>query len=186
MTMEPVVTRDINRTCPMAHDPQFCRKWFLVLLRNVHFGSKYLKLRTGFPFFFFIFAKSMLTFLKNWCFFKAHANLEALREANTNPANFVLHEIALIVVKGFSKDLVPFWAARAIHSKKYCHPFEQLWLPVRKRNVIPMTQAIRLLKLSSVWIARAIRLKNSHPFTRLTTFRNHFCSNRLWRTWQKM
>ena len=87
------------------------------------------------------------------------ANLKALRAANTNPANFVLNEITLIVVKGFSKDLVPFWTARAIHSKKYCHPFEQLWLPVRKRNVIPMTRAIRLLKLSSVWIARAIRLK---------------------------
>lgn len=73
------------------------------------------------------------------------ANLKALRAANTNPANFVLHEITLIVVKGFfSKDLVPFWTARAIHSKKYCHPFEQLWLPVRKRNVIPMTRAIRL------------------------------------------
>ena len=63
LTMEPVVTRDINRTCPMPHDPQFCRKWFLVLLRNAHFGSKYLKLRTSFPIFFFIFAKSMLTFL---------------------------------------------------------------------------------------------------------------------------
>ena len=83
----------------MPHDPQFCRKWFLVLLRNVHFGSKYLKLRASFPIFFFHFREKHAY---------VPANLKALRAANTNPANFVLHEITLIVVKGFSKDLVPF------------------------------------------------------------------------------
>ena len=145
-----------------------------------------LKLRTSFPIFFSFSRKACLRSLKTDVVLRPIANLKALRDANTNPANFVLHEITLIVVKGFSKDLVPFWTARAIHSKKYCHPFEQLWLPVRKRKVIPMTRAIRLLKLSSVWIARAIRLKNSQPFKRLTTFQNHFCPNRLWWTWQKM
>ena len=50
----------------------------------------------------------MLTFLKTDVVLRPIANLKASRAANTNPANFVLHEITLIVVKGFSKDLVPF------------------------------------------------------------------------------
>lgn len=111
--MEPVVTRDINRTCPMPHDPQFCRKWFLVLLRNVHFGSKYLKLRTSFLIFFFYFREKHAY---------VPANLKALRAANTNPANFVLHEITLIVVKGFFPKI---W-----------YPFERLGLSIRKNIAI--------------------------------------------------
>ena len=108
------------------------------------------------------------------------ANLKALRAANTNPANFVLHEITLIVVKGFFPKI---W-----------YPFERLGLSIRKNIAIrsnsygyPFEKEMSSLWLElSVWIARAIRLKNSQPFKRLTSFRNHFCPNRLWRTWQKM
>lgn len=107
----------------MPHDPQFCRKWFLVLLRNVHFGSKYLKLRTSFPIFFHFREKHAYV----------PANLKALRAANTNPANFVLHEITLIVVKGFfPKIWYPFEGLGlsirkniAIRSNSYGYPFEK-------------------------------------------------------------
>ena len=68
--------------------------------------------------------------------------------------------------------------------EKKCHPFERLWLSVRKRIVIPSndlgypgvreklssvrtTRAIRWKKLSSFRTARAIRSKNRHPFERL-------------------
>ena len=109
------------------------------------------------------------------------ANLKALRAANTikKSRKFCVTRNHSDNFERVSKDLVPFWTARAIHSKKiairsnsYGYPFEKemssLWLEL------------------SVWIARAIRLKNSQPFKRLTSFRNHFCPNRLWRTWQKM
>lgn len=58
---------------------------------------------------------------------KASANLDALCATNTNPANFVLNVIidSCIRSNGSSCEL-----------EKNCHPFERLWLSVRKRNVI--------------------------------------------------
>ena len=65
----------------------------------------------------------------------------------------------LIVVKGFSKDLVSVRTAQAIRSKKDCHPFERLWLSVWKRNVTPgTTQAIRFRKI----VIRSIRSNDSN------------------------
>ena len=64
------------------------------------------------------------------------ANLDALRGANTNPGNFVLHEITDSCERvfqtlgiGLNGSGYPF--------EKNCHPFERLLLSVWKRNVIP-------------------------------------------------
>ena len=134
-----------------------------ILAQNI---SNYIQV---FPFFSFS-RKACLLSLKTDVVLRPIANLKTLRAANTNPANLVLHEIPLIVVKGFSKDLVPFWTARAIHSKKNCHQF----MATRSKKKCHGYDSGYLFekKLSSVWIARAIGLENYYPFKRLTTFRN--------------
>ena len=64
----------------------------------------------------------------------------------------------LIVVKGFSKDLVSVRTATAIRSKKKCHPFECLMLSVREKlSSFPTPRAVRSKKSLSVRTARAIR-----------------------------
>ena len=64
----------------------------------------------------------------------------------------------LIVVKGFSKDLVSVRTARAIRSKKKCHPFECLMLSVREKlSSFRTPRAVRSKKSLSVRTARAIR-----------------------------
>ena len=50
----------------------------------------------------------------------------------------------------------------ATRSKKKCHPYDSGY---------PFEKIV--IRLNSC----AIRLKNSHLFKRLTTFRNHFCPN---------
>ena len=64
----------------------------------------------------------------------------------------------LIVVKGFSKDLVSVRTATAIRSKKKCHPFECLMLSVREKlSSFRTPRAVRSKKSLSVRTARAIR-----------------------------
>ena len=80
----------------------------------------------------------------------------------------------LIVVKGFSKDLVSIRTARVIRSKNKCHPFECPRLSVRKNHhpferlalsvreklsSFRTPRAVRSKKSSSVRTARAIRSK---------------------------
>ena len=68
----------------------------------------------------------------------------------------------LIVVKGFSKDLVFIRTARVIRSKNKCHPFECPRLSVRK-NHHPFERlglSVRE-KLSSFRTPRAVRSKKS-------------------------
>ena len=64
----------------------------------------------------------------------------------------------LIVVKGFSKDLVSVRTATAIRSKKKCHPFECLMLSVREKlSSFRTPRAVRSKKSLSVRTAWAIR-----------------------------
>ena len=66
----------------------------------------------------------------------------------------------LIVVKGFSKDLVSVRTAKAVRSKKKCHPFECLRLYVREKlSSFRTPRAVRSKKSSSVRTGRAIRSK---------------------------
>ena len=68
------------------------------------------------------------------------------------------HTKLLIVVKGFSKDLVSVRTARAIRSKKKCHPFECLMLSVREKlSSFRTPRAVHSKKSLSVRTARAIR-----------------------------
>ena len=68
------------------------------------------------------------------------------------------HTKLLIVVKGFSKDLVSVRTATAIRSKKKCHPFECLMLSVREKlSSFRTPRAVRSKKSLSVRTARAIR-----------------------------
>ena len=64
----------------------------------------------------------------------------------------------LVVVKGFSKDLVSVRTATAIRSKKKCHPFECLMLSVREKlSSFRTPRAVRSKKSLSARTARAIR-----------------------------
>ena len=64
----------------------------------------------------------------------------------------------LVVVKGFSKDLVSVRTATAIRSKKNCHPFECLMLSVREKlSSFRTPRAVRSKKSLSARTARAIR-----------------------------
>ena len=111
---------------------------------------------------------------------KAHSNLDALRASNTNPANFVLHEITDSCERLFQrfgigsnvsairwKKLSSVRTALAIRLKKKCYPFEWLMLSVWEN-------------LSTVRTARTIRWKKNaiHPFEGLrTTQANPFEKN---------
>ena len=152
-----------------------------ILAQNI---SNYVQV---FPFFFSFSRKACLRSLKTDVVLRPIASLKALLAANT-----IKKSRKFCVTRNHSDSFESVFqrSGTLLNGSGYpfeenYHPFEQLWLPFRKRNVIPMTQAIRLKKLSSVGIVRATRLKNNHPFKRLTTFRNQFCPNRLWRTWQK-
>ena len=73
---------------------------------------------------------------------------------NTNPANFVLHEITDSCERLFQRFGIGSNGSGYPFEKK-CHPFERLWLSVGKRNVIPSNDSGYPFE------------KNCHPFERL-------------------
>ena len=110
---------------------------------------------------------------------KAHSNLDALRAANTNPPNFVLHEVTDSCERLFERFGIGSNAS-GYPFEKNCHPFERLWLSVWKRNVIEWLRLSVWENLLSVRTARTISLKRNaiHPFEGLrTTQANPFEEN---------
>ena len=79
-------------------------------------------------------------------YLKAHSNLDALRASNTNPANFVLHEITdsckrLFQRFGIGSNVSGYPLEKiVIRSNGSGYPFEKEMLSLR------MTQVIRLRK----------------------------------------
>ena len=125
----------------MPHDPQFCRKWYLVLLRNVHFGSKYFKLRTSFPIFFSFSRKACLRSLKTDVVLRPIASLKALLAANTikksrkfcvtrnhSDSFESVFQRSGTLLNGsgypFEKKLLSIRTAMANRLKKKCHPYD--------------------------------------------------------------
>ena len=163
------------------------QKMVFSIIEKCTFWFKTFKTTYKFSHFFSFSRKACLRSLKTDVVLRPIANLKALLAANT-----IKKSRKFCVTRNHSDSFESVFQrsgtllnGSGYPFEKNYHPFEQLWLPFRKRNVIPMTQAIRLQKLSSVWIVRATHLKIVIPSNGSLLFRNHFCPNRLWRTWQK-
>ena len=87
---------------------------------------------------------------------------------NTNPANFVLHEITDSCERLFQRFGIGSNGSGYPFEKK-CHPFERLWLSVGKRNVIPSNDSgYPFVKNCHPFEQLGLSVgKNCHPFGRL-------------------
>ena len=128
------------------------KKMVFSITEKCTFWLKIFKTTYKFSHFFSFSRKACLRSLKTDVVLRPIANLKALLAANT-----IKKSRKFCVTRNHSDSFESVFQrsgtllnGSGYPFEKNYHPFEQLWLPFRKRNVIPMTQAIRLKKLSSV------------------------------------